>query len=257
MKKINTFFKISNDIIKQMDENLLKKFIFLYAITSHYFLKLFHFNYNPFPKVKINVAGCLFQTRKNTIDFWMLWKDYEKDTFDQLFNEFKENDTFIDVGANIGRYSILVAKKGGIVYSFEPLKSNLNSLYNNIKLNDLGNKIKVYEIGLGDKKRKAQISYLPFKHGEALLVLDTKGKKELVNIDLLDNLKIVPQRNCFLKIDVEGFEYEVLKGAKNFIKKYKPRIIIEIWNKKTDPFLKNLGYVKKGELWYHSNEKTK
>jgi len=78
--------------------------------------------------MKIKLNKCLFQTRKNTVDFWMIWKDYEKKVFNQLFKESKEGDTFIDVGANIGRYSVIMAYRGLRVYSFEPIKSNFKLL---------------------------------------------------------------------------------------------------------------------------------
>ena len=77
---------------------------------------------------------------------------------------------------------------------------------------------------------------------------------EEINLDKLDNLlKFSSQKRIILKIDVEGFEYEVLKGARNFIKRNNPDIFIEIWdkNKKRDyTFFKKVGYSSKdGELW--------
>ncbi len=59
-------------------------------------------------------------------------------------------------------------------------------------------------------------------------------------------------KKVILKIDVEGFEYKVLLGAKQFIKKNRPIIILEMWTKERDSnFLGKLGYKQKGNFWYH------
>ena len=58
------------------------------------------------------------------------------------------------------------------------------------------------------------------------------------------------KKKVLLKVDVEGFEFEVLKGAKNFIKKYRPIILIEVWNEDTKKFLVENKYSPDGEFWY-------
>lgn len=251
MKKIFKFFKIARDIFSQIEGNFLIKIKFIKSFFLHYFLKMFGMEYINFPELKIRVNNALFSTRKNTIDFWMCWKDYEKETFNQLKKEIKPNDTFIDVGANIGRFTIIMAEEGLCVYSFEPIKDNFELLRTNIKNNNLEKKTQLYNVGLGDKKEKKDICYIPYKHGEASVVFNfKKGIKEIININKLDDVKIKVQNNCFLKIDVEGFEYNVLIGAGKFIKKYKPKIIIEIWREETKEILKNYGYIQRGEIWY-------
>ena len=143
-----------------------------------------------------------------------------------------------------------MAKKGLSIYSFEPLKSNFGLLKENIRENKLGN-VKAFNLALGNKKERKEITYNPHEYGEGSLSLKIRGGiKEEVNVDRLDNLAIDPKGKCFMKIDVEGFEYEVLQGGKGFIRKYKPEIIIEVWNEKTIKFLEALGYNKEGEIWH-------
>jgi FkbM family methyltransferase len=138
---------------------------------------------------------------------------------------------------------VSLAKRGCTVFSFEPVLSTFNQLKLNSEINNIKEKINLYNIGLGNKKEKKDISYDKSKHGEASLVFNSGSEKEEINIDTLDNLiKDNFEGKVIMKIDVEGFEYEVLEGAKKFIERNRPIIIIEIWNKKSEEFLKKLNY---------------
>ncbi len=253
MSKIRKALVVCKDMCSQIQGNPFIKIEFLISFVFHYLLKQFGLTFIKIPKMRIRVENCIFETRPNTIDFWMLWKGYEQSIFIQLYREIMPGDTFIDIGANLGRYTILIASRGNIVYAFEPVKSTFDVLLRNISLNHLNNNIKAFNLGLGDRNEFSYILYLPYKQGEASLALDIVGKKELIKLDRLDDLSIIPENNCFLKIDVEGFEFEVLQGAKRFIESYRPKIIIEIWSENSEAFLRCLGYHKKGEIWYPPN----
>lgn len=256
MSKAIRGMRIIKDIVNQIDGSFFDKLKFVKSFSLHYFLKSIGINYFKFPKLKIKIEELKFITRKNTLDFWVLWKDYEKEIFNQLESEIKNGDTFIDIGANIGRYSMVMANNGLNVFSFEPIKSNFKLLEHHEKINNLNKKIIPYNIGLGNTKERTEIFYFAHKYGEASVVFNFKnGIKEKINIDKLDNIKIKPKNNCFMKIDVEGFEYDVLLGAKNFIKKYRPKIIVEIWKEETKDLLNEFNYSKSGEIWY-PNEKN-
>ena len=79
-------------------------------------------------------------------------KEYEKKRMEQLHFYSKENDSkiFIDVGANIGFYSILLSNNFNQIYSFEPHNRNFFVLVKNINKNKLKN-IKTFNFGLGEK----------------------------------------------------------------------------------------------------------
>jgi FkbM family methyltransferase len=242
------------DILSQSQDNFLVKSQFITAFFSHYIGKIFGLNLNILPKMRIKLQDCIFITRKKTIDFWIFWKNYEKEISTRL-DKFKDKGTFIDIGANIGRYSLLMVKKGWKVYSFEPIKNNFIKLQEHIKINNIKKNIKVKKIALGNKKEKRNIYFEPHKHGEGSLVIKKKRSfSERVGVDLLDNLMKDKKykKPILLKIDVESFEYEVLIGAKKFIQKYHPIIILEMWQKEKDiKFLEDLGYKNRRDFWYY------
>ena len=114
----------------------------------------------------------------------------------------------------------------------------------NIKLNGLKkDSIKAFNIALGNKEKTAMISY----SGE-MANNSNKGKKIKATFRTLDSYKL---KADLLKIDVEGFEMEVLEGAIKTIKKYHPKIIIETHSraleKQTKEFLSRLNYKLKHE----------
>lgn len=146
---------------------------------------------------------------------------------------------FIDVGANIGKYSIIVGKElnnFGKVLSFEPMRENFEILEKNIKLNNLNNVLS-FELALGNKEGEATF-YLDREGvgggGHSLLKEAQTEKSGIVKVqvkkmdNLLNSLKLT--RVDLIKIDVEGAESEVLKGAKKTLKKFHPKIIFEAWD---------------------------
>ena len=121
----------------------------------------------------------------------------------------KTGDTFIDVGANQGEYSLWAARKvgtNGKVVSFEPMPQLFDQLTANIRLNESFQKT---------------ISPVTEKFSIEL------GKIQLDTLDeQIEELKI--NKVNFLKIDVEGAELQVLKGALNTLKKHLPILLLEI-----------------------------
>ena len=167
----------------------------------------------------------------------------------------KENQTVIDVGAQYGDYAILCSKVyKAKVYTFEPLPENFKEILENIKLNGLNEQqIQAFNVALGNKNKTEMISY----SGEMANNIG-KGKKAEVAFKTLDSYNFKPD---LMKIDVEGFELEVLEGAVETIKKYHPKIIIETHSRgleeKTKQFLSAFNYAVKheGRSIYNSNEK--
>lgn len=123
----------------------------------------------------------------------------------------------VDVGANFGYYTVLGAKKSssGRVYSFEPGKSNFRVLKKNINLNGLHN-VYAEEIALGNSNEEASFREDSIHSGRS--EVDPKGKNK-VQMKTLDSYADINGLDSvdFIKIDVEGYELEVLKGASNLI----------------------------------------
>lgn len=136
---------------------------------------------------------------------------------------------FIDVGANIGFYSILAVTKYGFerAHVFEPNPDTYNRLKKNIKLNGLEDKITVHTTALSDTKANAQLTAKAVHTGGSTLVKKANALvgASLVEVptDTFDHLcheqNISANDIGFIKIDVEGYEYEVLQGMKEILPK--------------------------------------
>jgi FkbM family methyltransferase len=140
----------------------------------------------------------------------------------------------LDVGANYGDSSIWWAKKfGAKVIAFEPLNDVFIELEKNIELNSVD--VVAYNVAVGNGGEIA---------GKSKGGMFSAGSDLKVKTERLDNYSF--DRVDLLKIDVEGFEFEVLKGAENTINKFKPRIIIETHSNALrmvcDKYLLNHGY---------------
>lgn len=159
---------------------------------------------------------------------------WEKYSLNYFFNLIDKNKKFniIDIGANVGLYS-LYAKHlpNSHFYSYEPFKFTYDLLNDNIKLNNITN-VQTYNFGISDKKGKNILNVCLSQDG-----LNTMGANPLrfndinpieVEIDTLDNIFYNNNINVdFIKIDTEGYEYNILKGGEKTIKKYKPIIQLE------------------------------
>ena len=176
----------------------------------------------------------------------VLEKDLEKDVKQEFSQNVNEGDTVIDVGAHIGEYTLLGAKlvgEKGFIISVEPAHDTTKSLKENIILNGFKNCL-VIEKAVGEKVETKFLYKVSEEDVYGYLDPYVKNKKlkkyseiEVTTIDeiiLSKNLNLVN----LLKIDVEGFEYEVLLGCSDALKKNKiKKIIIEIHSE----FLKSKG----------------
>ncbi len=149
-----------------------------------------------------------------------------------------EGDIVIDAGANIGGFTIQAAKKAGSkgkVIAFEPNKQNMKILKMNCDVNKLNNVIFI-EKGLWSKKDTLEFfeSHRPGEH--SLIHTDEQHEKfntssTKIEVDTIDNIlnELKLDKVNFLKMDIEGAEYEALKGAENsLLKQNDIKMIIEI-----------------------------
>lgn len=160
----------------------------------------------------------------------------------------------LDAGANIGNHTVFFSKicNAKKVISFEPQKHLFNILEKNLELNDIVNAEK-YDLALGEKEGSAQISdFDNTTCGSTQFSFTEDGDFKVISLDSL-NLEQLD----FCKIDVEGAQLEVLKGAKNTLETFKPIIWIELLNEESaifnynidkeiilpQKFLEDLGYV--------------
>ena len=144
----------------------------------------------------------------------------------------KEGDTVVDIGANIGYYvlmeSQLVGEKGK-VYAIEPVPDNVNVLKNNIKLNNYAN-VKVFQMAIGnmDTTKKMHISSLSNWHS---FINHKRGIIKAIDVKVVPLDKFLKDKEYpdFIRMDVEGYEYQILKGMKTILGKRKPlKLFIEL-----------------------------
>ena len=126
-----------------------------------------------------------------------------------------EGDCLVDIGANVGTYSILAAGAGGAhVLSFEPAPATFAHLVDNVRLNRLENKVTALNLGLGSKAGKLRFSTLLDTTNHILADNEQDEPSIEVKIERLDTyLENIGGRPFVIKLDVEGFEAEVLAGG--------------------------------------------
>jgi len=145
-----------------------------------------------------------------------LWEFYDMGF---LIHSLKEKDTFLDVGSNLGSYSLLASglcKCSSIAY--EPVPITFSKLIKNINIQDFKERIIAKKIALTSIEFSDDKVLFSTDQGCCNLMVDEKykGDKELVMVSNLDKETENISPNL-LKIDVEGFENMVLRGAENFL----------------------------------------
>lgn len=143
-----------------------------------------------------------------------------------LLHFLKEEDVFFDVGANVGSYTILASKViGATTCSFEPSPKTFQHLENNIFLNRIQNKVFLFNQGIGAEKGSMQFSI----NQDTINHIVLNGKEESITIEINTLDHIVAEHNQIpklIKIDVEGFETEVIRGASSLLKNIKLQAVI-------------------------------
>ena len=187
--------------------------------------------------------------------------DYEhKDNMDIFCSWLKADTVFYDLGANVGYFSFIANRyiTNGVIYSFEPIPYNINIFKEHLRLNK--EKIKQQNIQLLPYAISSKDGEIVFSHDPLLIEGNTyitssatyTNSKETISIKcysldgLLQNGYKKPD---VIKIDVEGAEYDVLLGAVETLKKFKPNILLATHDchlpavqQNCKDFLQGLGY---------------
>ena len=154
-------------------------------------------------------------------------KDYfEKEILEYLAANHPQHDVIIDVGANIGNHTAYFSQylENSTIIAFEPVIENYKLL--NLNTHGLPNVITRNE-AVGAFRGKVYIELNPKNMGTCQIVTngETEGFRQIPQVRI-DDLLLIP-RVTLLKIDVEWYEPEVLKGAQAIINEDKPLILIE------------------------------
>lgn len=136
----------------------------------------------------------------------------------------KPGDLFVDVGANIGSFTLLAASELEVdTISIEPIPSTFGELKENIKINGIEEKVKALNIGLG-----ANSDMLRFTNSQsAINHVAVEGEENTIDVEVKTFDNVIPLNSSTLvKIDVEGFETEVLKGMEKSLKDSRIKAIL-------------------------------
>ena len=156
------------------------------------------------------------------------WPEYRELMF--LRKHLKIGELLIDIGANVGHISLLLADKVGPenVWAFEPTPISYKRLSENWRLNGLSTE-NLYQLAVGDKNSSVFIKNTsdPLTTNS---IMDKKSNENFVEVEqvAIDNyLEILTNNKIgLIKIDVEGFELNVFKGAINLINDCRPNFIM-------------------------------
>ena len=198
-------------------------------------------NNNTLLRFKVPKYGYEFYCRNNKDDFKVM--TIHEDDIIERFTP-KKGDIVVDIGAHIGLFTIIASKRVGVngkVIAIEAHHDNFELLNRNIQLNGLTNVITLQYAVYSSKKQKMKLYLLGVQSGftklNTLMTDRAQTTEEFVEVDantldhLLQSKGIRYEDVNWIKIDVEGAEFEVLKGSANILSKSKDiALLIEIHN---------------------------
>ena len=212
--------------------NFKKFLLFFYKIISFIYIFIFgrksmQFLNNIFLSLALNAKGY-----KN-------YGNFDKTGEKKFINKINKDLLFcIDIGANVGSYTeLLLSETKAQIISFEPLPKAFNDL-KKIEEKNL-ERLKVFNYAVGENNEFLELNYSNDKSEKASFTKDLdklsfyefeknkKVKSEVITLDYFfkKNPYLFPKNIDLIKIDTEGFELEVIKGAKETIKKKLPKYI--------------------------------
>lgn len=197
---------------------------------------------NFLPEKRYSINGITAIPRKGGDDYFMLFCPREQEISRHM--TLNRNETFVDVGANVGFYSIKIAHEnkdiGVNVIAVEADPSNYNALCRNIKINKLKNVTPV-KMAVSDRKGLVALHEACDSNNRVrswcYTLFDafpdnpnhvrTTGKFSEVECDILDNILAGHKNIGLMKIDIEGAEVKALKGSMNILENVR-KVLVEI-----------------------------
>ncbi len=167
------------------------------------------------------------QGNRGSVEMELLMsRDYEPEISKHILDNLKDTKYFLDIGANIGFYSLLVAKRRPEIkiISFEPVRETFDRLIKNIKKNNFTN-ITAHNIGLANENTRRDI-FLTTELGHNSF-LSNSNLVEKVLVKKTDDFLVLKDKKIFIKIDTEGYEFEVIKGMEELLKNNACQIVFE------------------------------
>ena len=157
------------------------------------------------------------------LTFALLWETIARNQYD--FPSSLKGMTVVDAGANIGVASIFAAALGAErIFAFEPCPQNFNLLKANLAANHLVGRVEAFPFALGEVTSQGMLGVSYSGSGCCSLALQNFWHREQIPVEIRRLDDCVDGPVAFLKLDVEGYEREVLRGATRIISESRPTI---------------------------------
>lgn len=179
-------------------------------------------------------------------DLWLILPEFE--SWMRNFLKPKKGDVVLDVGAHVGKYALKLSKEvgeEGLVVALEPHPETFKALARGAALSPFKNLILLNVAAWNEERRlclfigeRAGTHSLKRDFGLGCIEVQAKPLDKILK-------ELGVKRVDWVKIDVEGAELEVLEGMEDALKRYHPKIVIEVWEgnvKNVERFLKRHGY---------------
>jgi FkbM family methyltransferase len=223
------------------DDLLLKTFTFANSVIK--LLRLWRPDYakmRKWPLKKWFLNDCMVKVNFLDIQYvFLISKGYdfvnylnpyfhEYDVACLVYSLLRENDIFVDVGAHAGLYTLIAGRRvgaNGVVVSIEPNPENIAFLELNIQLNRIKS-VHIAPQAVGETSGHIKMCYPPGNTGLTSVYSDNRPRKalecfeaEITTLDEIYEMMLKPRSVRMIKIDTEGFDLHVLKGANGILKR--------------------------------------
>ena len=181
--------------------------------------------------VEVQIAGCPIRLGSHFAG--AAWESIERESYERFARTVQSGDIVYDVGASIGTYSLVALQKSapdGRIVAYEPVELTRESLIDHLQWNKASARAIVRPVCCGLATQEAP---LYFREGEMIgdsgLVPFSGAQTKIAQVRSLDSevadLGLVP---TIIKIDVEGWEFDVLKGSEETLKRYGPTLFLSL-----------------------------
>jgi len=214
-----------------------------------------HVHY-PKPSMReTDVHGIRFRLDISELVAWFVYWGFRDPPRQRLYSLIEKGDVVIDIGANLGDVALHAARRvstTGRVYAFEPFPANFAKLQVNAALNSFDN-LTIENLGLGSEKQKIEMFVADQLNEGMNRMLPNQSVAANLSTTQVDVVRLDDyvhdngiEKIDLIKIDVEGFEKNVLLGASETLSKHRPRLFVEA----IDDYLRDQGSSTKDVVEY-------
>lgn len=192
-----------------------------------------------FEKTKLILEKYEFKTLQNDTGIsteLQIYETHEPLTTHLIINEVKNGMVCLDLGSNIGYYAVIesnIVGKSGKIFAVEPSPVNYSLLKQNLENQKMANFL-AFNIAIGDKNEEMEFIVREKSNWSKIKTGDEKISPEdrIIKIPVKTLDSFVDENNIekidIVRMDVEGFEYNILLGSKKVLKNFRPKLFIEI-----------------------------